>query len=136
MTPHEISPAIARLQMLTAAAETDEDIAEVQDVLASFNDVRAQRELVRRLAVDVAAKMPDGGALAVRDAADFIALGLLQATQALDRADLRELVSALEERALSDLAAALVVFWHEACLQAAAVTLTRVSVPEHAPEEL
>ena len=135
MRLEEVGPTIARLQMLTAAAETDEDLAELQDVLASFDDADAQRELVRVLAVSTAEKMPNGGSLAVRDRADFLALGLLQAVEVLGRADLRELVSGLDPRALSEIATSLVVFWHEACIQAAAVTLTRVSVPEHAPEE-
>lgn len=136
MTPQDVRAAIARLQMLTAAAETDEDLEEVQDVLASFDDADAQRELVRVLAVHTAEKMPNGGSLAVRDRADFLALGLLQAVEILGRADLLELVSGLDPRALSEIATSLVVFWHEACLQAAAVTLLRVSVPEHAPEEI
>jgi hypothetical protein len=139
VTPEEISPAIARLEMITAAAETDEDIAEVQNLLGSFEDDEAgQRELVRVLAVDVVEKLPaTGGALAIRDPADFLAFGLLQAVERLNPLGVLEtFVWSIPPEALSDLAAALVVFWHEACLQAAAAALLRVSVPEHAPEEI
>lgn len=135
MSPTEVAPAITRLLMLTAGPIPDDLLPAVHAAMRAFDgDAAALRRLSAALAVQTAEKLPDGGTLAFGDAADIVAVAIVQhgghTHGCIDR-----MVDDLPIGHLADIATALLAMWRQACSQAAAATLARLTVPEHAPQE-
>lgn len=136
MIPTEqVHAAISRVLMLAAGPlDTEEELAAVRSAMAAFDgDERALEELVLHAAVEVNAKIPDGGALAFGDAADLAAFAIV--TNAASPSAVVVLVRTLPRQHLGDVATSLLAFWRQACSQVAMDALRDVRIPDHLPKE-
>jgi hypothetical protein len=133
--PDDIAPAITRIQMLAAGADTEEEIRALQDAFVELDDAVSQRRLCRALADGIVEKSPVGAHLHVRDRDDLLALGVVQAVEIMPAAAVDVVVAQLPEDVLPEVNASLLVFWNHACEQEAARAIRWTRTPEHAPTD-
>lgn len=131
MTPDDIGPATARLLMLTAAGD---DPPAIEAAMNVFDDRTSQRILIASLLGNVLERFPYGAPLVLQDADDVNALEIVDIV-AGDPAIAPELIDSLDDDEVPGLAISLLAFWHQACARAAQIALSRLTIPEHAPQE-